>query len=104
MYFRSEAANLTRERLRIEIDEYGVPALVVANLRGQEWQANLRLPPGLAAGTHQVRLRTADGGYGNWFHDYCGAGGRAAGRAPRHAARTGRADEARRGCARSATA
>jgi tRNA (mo5U34)-methyltransferase len=86
VYFRSEAANLTRERLRIEIDEYGVPALVVANLRGQEWQANLRLPPGLAAGTHQVRLRTADGGYSNTFTITVEPAGAPRDRAPRHAA------------------
>jgi len=67
VYFRSDVPGLTRDRLRIEIDEQGVPVLVLANLRAQEWQANLRVPPGLAAGAHQVRLRTADSSYSNTF-------------------------------------
>ncbi|MGD0365701.1 MAG: DUF1698 domain-containing protein [Bryobacteraceae bacterium] len=67
VYFRSEAPGLTRDRLCIEIDGSGAPALVLVNLRGQEWQANLRVPPGLAPGQHQVRLRTRDSGYSNAF-------------------------------------
>jgi tRNA (mo5U34)-methyltransferase len=67
VYFRSELADLTRERVRVEIDGYGAPALVVVNLRPGEWQANLRVPPGLAPGAHEVRLRTADSPYGNAF-------------------------------------
>ena len=45
----------------------GAPALVLVNLRDQEWQANLRVPPGLAPGPHQVRLRTRDSAYSNAF-------------------------------------
>ena len=67
VYFRSDVPGLSRDRLRIEIDEHGAPALVLVNLRGQEWQANLRVPPGLAEGPHQVRLRTADSPYSNPF-------------------------------------
>jgi tRNA (mo5U34)-methyltransferase len=67
LYFRTGAADLTRDRLRIEIDDYGAPVLVLVNLRGAEWQANLRVPPGLAVGTHQVRLRTAGSQYSNTF-------------------------------------
>jgi tRNA (mo5U34)-methyltransferase len=67
VYFRSDVPGLRRDRLRIEIDELGAPVLVLANLRAQEWQANLRVPPGLAAGAHQVRLRTADSSYSNTF-------------------------------------
>jgi len=67
VYFRSDVPGLTRDRLRIEIDEYGAPALVLVNLRGPEWQANLRAPPGLAAGPHEVRLRTSESGYSNRF-------------------------------------
>jgi len=74
VYFRSDVPGLTRDRLRIDIDEYGAPALVLVNLRGQEWQANLRVPPGLAEGAHQVRLRTADSGYSNPFQIRWGAG------------------------------
>ena len=67
VYFRSAAPDLTRDRLRIEIDGYGVPVLVLASLRADEWQANLRVPPGLAAGAHTVRLRTADSAFSNTF-------------------------------------
>jgi tRNA (mo5U34)-methyltransferase len=67
VYFRSDVPDLIRDRLRIDIDGYGAPALILVNLRPQEWQANLRVPPGLAAGPHQVRLRTADSPYSNAF-------------------------------------
>jgi tRNA (mo5U34)-methyltransferase len=67
VYFRSEVPDLTRDRLRIDIDDYGAPVLVLANLRAQEWQANLRVPPGLAVGPHQVRMRTAGSSYSNTF-------------------------------------
>ena len=67
VYFRSEVPDLTRDRLRIDIDDYGAPVLVLANLRTQEWQANLRVPPDLAVGPHQVRMRTAGSSYSNTF-------------------------------------
>lgn len=67
VYFRSDVPGLKRDRLRIEIDGLGAPVLVLANLRPQEWQANLRVPPGLATGAHQVRLRTADSSPSNTF-------------------------------------
>jgi tRNA (mo5U34)-methyltransferase len=67
LYFRTEAPDLTRDRLRVEIDGYGAPVLVLVNLRGAEWQANLRVPPGLSPGPHQVRLRTAGSPYSNAF-------------------------------------
>jgi hypothetical protein len=75
VYFRSEVSGITRDRLRIEIDGYGAPALVVVNLRGQEWQANLRVPPGLADGTHDVRLRTTSSPYSNAFQIVVGRAG-----------------------------
>src|SRR5262249_9523617 len=37
LYFRSDAPELTRERIRVEIDGYGAPGLVLANLRPREW-------------------------------------------------------------------
>jgi tRNA (mo5U34)-methyltransferase len=84
VYFRSEAPDLTRDRLRIDIDEYGGPVLVLANLRAQEWQANLRVPPGLAVGPHQVRLRTADSSYSNTFTIAVEPPGARRDRPPRH--------------------
>ena len=67
VYFRAAAPGLTRDRLFIEIDGYGAAPLVLVNLRGDEWQANLRVPPGLAPGTHRVCLRTANSAYSNTF-------------------------------------
>jgi tRNA (mo5U34)-methyltransferase len=67
VYFQSDVPGLTHDQLRLEIDEYGAPILILVNLRGQEWQANLRVPPGLGAGSHQVRLRTAGSAHSNAF-------------------------------------
>jgi len=85
VYFRSEVPDLTRDRLRIDIDDYGAPVLVLANLRAQEWQANLRVPPGLAVGPHQVRLRTAGSSYSNTFTIAVEPPGARQDRPPRHA-------------------
>jgi len=59
LYFRSSEPDLTRDHLRIEVDGFGVNALVVGRRKGDEWQVSAKLPPGLAPGEHQVRLRTA---------------------------------------------
>jgi hypothetical protein len=69
LYFRSRE-ELTRHDLRAEVDGLGVPALAVARVGEQvdgtgDWQANLRLPPGLATGSHEVRLRTVNSAYSN---------------------------------------
>jgi SAM-dependent methyltransferase len=69
LYFRSRET-LTRHDLRAEVDGFGVPALAVTRTGEQrdgtgEWQANLRLPPGLAAGSHEVRLRTVNSDFSN---------------------------------------
>ena len=69
LYFRSRET-LTRHDLRAEVDGLGVPALAVTRTGEQrdgtgEWQANLRLPPGLSAGSHDVRLRTVNSGFSN---------------------------------------
>ena len=86
VYFRSDVPDLTRDRLRIEIDAFGAPVLVLVNLRGPEWQANLRVPPGLGIGPHQVRLRTSGSPYSNSFTIVVEAPGAATDRAPRLAA------------------
>lgn len=90
LYFRSGVPDLTRDRLRVEIDGYGAPVLVLAELRPGEWQANLRVPPGLTAGAHEVRLRTAESGYSNTFRIEM----HAKGEAPENAARRPAAPEA----------
>ena len=67
VYFRSGVAGLTLDRLRVEIDGLGAPVLVLVQLRENEWQANLRVPPGLAEGAHDVRIRTGAGRFSNTF-------------------------------------
>jgi SAM-dependent methyltransferase len=66
IYFRSTDP-VTRETLRAEVDGYGVPALAVASARPGEWQANLRCPPGMAVGKHQVRMRSTGSAFSNEF-------------------------------------
>jgi len=78
VYFRSEVQDLTRERLRLEIDGYGVPVLALASLRPREWQANLRVPPGLEPRQHDVRLRTAASAFSNTFRIVMRAPGQSA--------------------------
>lgn len=57
-----------REDLRLEIGGYGVPALYVRAESSGGWMANFRIPPGLAPGWHEVRLRLANSGFGKSFH------------------------------------
>ena len=59
LYFRSPET-LAKHDLRAEIDGLGVPALTLARTADGEWQANLRVPPGLAVGIHSIRLRTTN--------------------------------------------
>jgi len=58
--------DLTREQLRFEVGGYGVPALYLAR-REKGWLANFRIPPGLADGWHNVRLRTVNSGFSRMF-------------------------------------
>lgn len=67
IYFRSAETGLTPERLRIEVDGYGANALTLHDLGNDDWQANSRLPPGLAPGEHVVRIRTDATRFGNEF-------------------------------------
>lgn len=74
LYFKSDLAQLTKDQMRVEIDGYGAPALVLASLGRGEWQVNLRVPPGLGPGPHEVRLRTPGSLYGNRFEIVMRAG------------------------------
>jgi tRNA (mo5U34)-methyltransferase len=67
VYFTSAQADLTRDQMRIEIDGYGVPALLLTSTGGDGWQANLKLPPFLDSGVHEVRVRTTESKYSNVF-------------------------------------
>lgn len=68
LYFVSSQPNLTRDRVRVEIDGYGVPVLLLNRLHwADEWQANLKVPPFLSSGVHQIRVRTAESSFSNVF-------------------------------------
>ncbi len=58
VYFKSPESGLTLDRMRLELDGFGVPTLALAHLNGDGWQANFRMPPWLEPGPHEVRLRT----------------------------------------------
>jgi len=63
-WFRTERDKITREQLRFEVGNFGVPALFVRHEPDGKWMANFRLPPGLGAGWSGVRLRFADSNFG----------------------------------------
>ena len=58
VYFKTPERDLTLDRIRVEVDGYGVPSLVLADLGRDGWQANFRIPPWLEPGPHEVRVRT----------------------------------------------
>ena len=62
-WFTSGAEELTRGEIMIEIGGFGAAALTLRR-DGNAWQANVRLPPGLAPGAHDVRLRLPDTDFG----------------------------------------
>ncbi len=69
-YFKSIEPGLTPDWLFVEVDGYGTHALVVAPNGTAEdgmtgYQANCLRPPGLAAGPHEVRIRTRHSGRSN---------------------------------------
>ena len=68
LYFASPQTELTRDQLRVEIDGYGVPVLLLSRLYwANEWQANLKVPPFLGLGAHEIRLRTIASTFSNVF-------------------------------------
>ena len=67
LYFTSSQQDLSRDQVRVEIDGYGVPVLLLAGTGGNGWQANLKAPPFLDAGLHEVRVRTTKSQFSNVF-------------------------------------
>ena len=74
VYLTSAQPELTRDQLRIEIDGYGVPTLLLTGTGDNGWQANLKLPPFLDAGEHEVRVRTTESKFSNVFPITSGPG------------------------------
>ena len=56
-------SDLTRDDVLVEIDQYGVPALILVKHEAGYWQANVKVPPGIAAGDHDVRIGTRRAGF-----------------------------------------
>ncbi len=66
-YFKSTEDNLTTDSVFIEVDGFGIHALVVAKSEGG-YQANCLRPPGLEPGRHEVRIRTRNSALSNAVH------------------------------------
>jgi len=62
-WFTAAPQELSRHDLRFEAGGFGSPALYLRGEEGGRWVANFRLPPGLEAGWHPVRLRLAGTDY-----------------------------------------
>jgi len=67
LYFKSPERDLKLDHIRVEVDGYGVPSLVLADLGRDGWQVNFRVPPWLEAGSHEVRVRTVGSAYSEPF-------------------------------------
>jgi len=55
--------DLTREDVLVEIDRFGVPSIMLLKHPAGHWQVNVKVPPGLSPGDHEVRAGTKQGGF-----------------------------------------
>jgi tRNA (mo5U34)-methyltransferase len=55
--------DLTRDDVLVEIDSYGVPAIFLVKHQAGYWQVNVKVPPGISPGEHNVRVGTKRGGF-----------------------------------------
>ena len=60
LFFDSPTQRLVRNDVKPEVGGYGVKPMDVNQHADQCWQAGFKLPPGLAAGWHEVRVRVQD--------------------------------------------
>ncbi|HEY1757608.1 MAG TPA: methyltransferase domain-containing protein [Bryobacteraceae bacterium] len=65
LWFKSSHRKLGDSDVFPEIGGYGARPAVVANTGGDGWHAIVKLPPGLSAGWHEVKLRTRNSSYSN---------------------------------------
>ncbi|MEO8126368.1 MAG: DUF1698 domain-containing protein [Bryobacteraceae bacterium] len=56
-YFRTAESELRLDEIEPEVAGYGVRPVHVSETTAGVWQANFKLPPGLQAGWHKVRIR-----------------------------------------------
>jgi hypothetical protein len=64
-WFRTEKEAISRDDLRLEVGEFGAPAVFVRWDERGAWQANFRLPPGAEPGWNTVRLRLENSRFSN---------------------------------------
>ena len=60
IFFDAAGPNLTRDDVKPQVGGYGVRPLDVWHHGSQHWQAEFKLPPGLAPGWHAVEVRVGD--------------------------------------------
>ena len=56
-------AELARGDVMVEIDGFGVPAIFLVHHAAGYWQVNVKVPPGIGPGDHEVRVGTRGGGF-----------------------------------------
>jgi tRNA (mo5U34)-methyltransferase len=54
---------LHRDDVLVEIDQYGVPPLILVRHPAGHWQVNAKVPPGISPGDREVRVGTRDAGF-----------------------------------------
>lgn len=55
--------DLKKEDVLVEVDQFGVPALILIRHPAGYWQVNVKMPPGISPGDHDVRVGTRLGGF-----------------------------------------
>ncbi len=54
---------LTRDDVQVRIDEYGIPPIILIRHDAGYWQVNVKVPPGISPGDHEVRVGTRAAGF-----------------------------------------
>jgi SAM-dependent methyltransferase len=54
---------LTKDDVFVEVDRYGIPALILVWHEAGYWQVNCKMPPGISLGDHDVRVGVKTAGY-----------------------------------------
>lgn len=57
------STELKRDDVMVEIDGFGVPPIFLTHHAAGYWQVNGKVPPGIGAGNHEVRVGTRGGGF-----------------------------------------
>ncbi len=60
--FLSDEA-LTKHEVLVRIDEYGIPPIILVRHEAGYWQVNVKVPPGISPGDHDVRVGTKTAGF-----------------------------------------